>query len=81
MKRTIGIYLNGDYKLNNVAEEHLEYHIRYNLNHRPGRALVVDGEIVNTGYLTRERIEEMLKGKLKDVVRAKSWERPSPPYH
>lgn len=41
---TIGLYLNGDYVVNGVLDDHLANHIKYNINNRWGRALFVDGE-------------------------------------
>jgi hypothetical protein len=55
---TIGVYNNGDIKTNGVSEEHLETHIQYNLDYRPGRAFFVNGECLNKGYLDDERIAE-----------------------
>lgn len=57
---TVGIYLNGDFKLNGVAPENLESHINYNVNLRPGRALVVDGKIEHNGYLDEEKIVKIM---------------------
>jgi hypothetical protein len=51
---TIGLYANGDYKINGVHEDHLEGHITYNKLMRPGRALFVDGKCVFGGYLSEE---------------------------
>ena len=53
---TVGVYANGQYKTNVVKEEHLQDHIEYNLKMRPGRAFFVDGECLNKGYLTDEKI-------------------------
>ena len=53
---TIGVYKNGQYKVNIVREEHLENHIEYNKTMRFGRALFVDGKCVYKGYLTDEEV-------------------------
>ena len=58
---TIGIYANGDFKINGVSEDHLESHIEYNQKYRPGRALVVDGKIEYCGYLKESEILHILK--------------------
>lgn len=63
---TIGIYKNGDYKINVVKEEHLEYHIDYNKTMRFGRALFVDGECLNQGYLDNDEVSEWTE-KVKDI--------------
>lgn len=74
---TVGIYSNGDFKLNGVAPEHLESHIAYNKGHRFGRALVVDGKIEYNGYLKDEEIIAVMeKHKLYDH----KFERCTAPY-
>ena len=55
---TVGVYNNNQYKTNVVRHEDLESHIEYNKTWRFGRALFVDGECVNKGYLSDERIAE-----------------------
>lgn len=60
---TIGIYSDGTYKLNGVKEEDLKDHIEYNKTYRFGRALLVDGEIVNLGYFQRENLEKLILNK------------------
>lgn len=56
---TVGLYSNGDYKINGVAEENLENHIEYNKQMRPGRSLFVDGKCVIIGIShTVEKIKE-----------------------
>ena len=47
---TVGIYPNGHSKVNGVLPEHLKEHIEYNRVCRPGRMLMVDGEVVLKGY-------------------------------
>ncbi len=46
---TVGLYPSGDWKKNGVLPEHLENHIQYNKEARPGRALIVDGKCVHKG--------------------------------
>ena len=58
---TVGIYPDGSFKLNGVAPEHLESHIKYNKEWRFGRALVVDGKIEYSGYLKDEDIIAVMK--------------------
>lgn len=55
---TIGVYNNGDMKINGVKDSNLTDHIEYNKSCRPGRAFFVDGICVNSGYLTVERVKE-----------------------
>lgn len=67
---TIGIYSNGDYKVNGVKSENLAAHIAYNVRNRFGRALVVDGVCIYEGYYEikdREKLEEIAK----DIKREK----------
>lgn len=74
---TVGVYNDDSYKTNGVSDEHLESHIDYNLRSRPGRALFVDGECLNEGYLSKERCDEWAK-------KIKSWPVPTrctAPYH
>lgn len=63
---TIGVYKNGDFKRNGVTVDNIVSHIAYNLNFRPGRAFIVDGVVLNKGYLNDEEIEAALE-KFKDV--------------
>lgn len=58
---TIGLYLNGDYVVNGVLDDHITDHIKYNINNRWGRALFVDGECVYTGYLSEEECKEFIE--------------------
>lgn len=46
---TLGIYADGTYKYNVVAEKDLQSHIEYNETWRPGRLLYVDGKRVYNG--------------------------------
>ena len=36
-------------------------YVQYSIDFRPGCALFLDGEIVQTGYLSRERCEEIAR--------------------
>lgn len=51
---TIGVYPNGDYKVNGVCSENLADHIHYNLTYRPGRAFVLDGVVLYKGSCPSE---------------------------
>lgn len=65
---TIGVYPNGDMKLNGVKSENLKAHIEYNITHRWGRALFVNGVCKHRGYLTNEKIahyEKLFKSDSK----------------
>lgn len=64
---TIGVYLNGDYKVNGVKTENLESHIEYNKEMRFGRALLVDGKVVHLGYY-KESDRTTLEEKFKNVI-------------
>ena len=55
---TVGVYLNGQYKINTVADEDLEQYVRYNKAFRFGRALFVDGVCVNSGSFPPEKVGE-----------------------
>jgi len=54
---TIGVYANGDHVVNIVRPEHLQDHIEYNKVMRFGRALFVDGQCLNKGYLSKDAVE------------------------
>jgi hypothetical protein len=58
--QTIGVYPNGDYKMNGVPSEHLENHIEYNKLWRWGRALIVDGVVVYKGNVHEETLKMIL---------------------
>ena len=62
---TIGLYPNGEYKINGVLPEHLEEHIEYNKICRFGRALFVDGKCIYNGYLSDE-VVKAFEMKIKD---------------
>lgn len=62
---TVGLYANGEYKINGVLPEHLEAHITYNKTYRWGRSLFVDGKCVYNGYQSDEDVkafEDKIKG-------------------
>lgn len=56
---TIGVYNNGDRKLNGVILEDLINHIVYNLEMRHGRAFFLEGQCLNVGYLSLDRINDL----------------------
>lgn len=63
---TIGVYVNGEYKINIVREEHLKHHINYNEVMRPGRMLFVDGKYAVGGVFKKEYQDQRIKnGKEK----------------
>ena len=64
MHTTIGVYKNMEYKVNGVDPNDLASHINYNITHRFGRALFVDGRCIYKGYLTDKQIDEF-KQKIK----------------
>jgi hypothetical protein len=51
---TVGVYASGNYVTNIVSPEDLVDHVEYNKTMRFGRALFVDGKLVNRGYLSDE---------------------------
>lgn len=78
---TIGIYPNGKYRTNGVPSEHLAAHIWYNINIRPGRALIVDNFMIHDGCMKHEsdtykRFQSTLE-RLKDFKHDKD----TAPYH
>jgi hypothetical protein len=72
---TIGLYPNGDFKVNGVLDKHLQDHIEYNKKYRPGRVLIVNGKIEYKGWVTTE----MLETKLKELSNIK-MDKPNYPY-
>lgn len=76
---SLGIYANGTYKFNWVLPEHLEAHIQYNLEYRPGRALVVADEIKNSGYMSEEAVRAWLQ-EHPEVTNMKPPQFPTLPY-
>lgn len=67
---TIGIYPNGDYTVNGVYSKDLENHIEYNRKARPGRTLMVDGEIVLNGYQSGFQTNVDFLNKLKEIKKS-----------
>jgi hypothetical protein len=63
---TIGVYTNGESKVNFVENKHLEDHIEYNKTYRVGRALFVDGKCVHEGYLNKDEVAAW-EDKIKDM--------------
>ena len=61
MHVTVGVYMNGVYKVTFVEDEDLEDHINYNKTFRFGRGLFVDGKCVNQGYLSGEQVRNWEK--------------------
>ena len=57
--QTVGVYGNGDTKLNGVDSKYLASHIEYNLRMRPGRAFFVDGVCLNKAFLADKGIENV----------------------
>jgi len=58
---TRGLYPSGDYKDNGVCSENIASHIWYNLTMRPGRALIVDGYLIDRGIrVSRELLDKHL---------------------
>lgn len=61
---TIGVYKNGDIKMNGVIGSNIIDHIGYNRISRPGRALFIDGICIIQGYLSDDEVklfEELFK--------------------
>lgn len=58
---TVGVYMNGQYKINIVKDKDLKNHIEYNKKFRFGRGLFVDGKCVNQGYLSGEQVRNWEK--------------------
>lgn len=58
---TIGVYANGEFKVNIVLPEHLQEHVEYNRVMRPGRMLFVDGKYAVGGCYKKEYQEQMIK--------------------
>lgn len=71
---TIGVYPNGKYKVNGVESKNLAQHINYNINMRPGRALIVDGFVINEGI----NCKEVLNRKIRDFIKIKKTEDTAP---
>jgi len=63
---SVGVYASGNHVVNIVRDEHIIDHIEYNKLMRPGRALFVNGECLNTGYLNSEEVKKW-KDKIKGI--------------
>lgn len=57
---TIGLYPNGEFKVNGVKSENLTDHINYNINMRPGRALILDTFVIYEGIGCKKALNENL---------------------
>jgi hypothetical protein len=57
---TIGVYPNNSYILNIVKDEHIDGHIVFNSNMRPGRFLFVNGKYTCGGLLKDEFKEKFI---------------------
>ena len=51
---TIGVYPNGDYKVNGVESKNLGSHLEHNREYRWGRALFLDGHLIYGGSVNEE---------------------------
>lgn len=80
LHKTYGVYLDRSWKRNAVAPEDLEAHIQYNLEARPGRALVVDGKVVHCGYFKPQNIEVWVRDMLPEIDRNWTPTQPTRPY-
>lgn len=57
---TIGVYSDGSCKVNGVKSENLAEHLAYNINYRPGRALLLNGLILYKGFLGKNNLAKAL---------------------
>lgn len=71
LHKTYGVYFNRSWKRNAVHPNDLAGHIEYNKFWRFGRALIVDGVVVHTGYFKQEEIEEWVRETLPEID--KNW--------
>jgi hypothetical protein len=55
---SIGVYASGSHVVNIVRPEDLKGHIDYNKVMRFGRALFIDGQCFNEGYLNKDEVEK-----------------------
>ena len=62
---TIGLYPNGEYKVNGVPSEKLADHINYNIHMRPGRALILDTFVIYEGIGCKEALKNNIRKFLK----------------
>lgn len=75
MKYTcIRIYNNGDFELKTLNEVDMKDWLQYNIDWRPGCALVINGEIKQKGYLDEERI----LARAADIERLPSYSDAAP---
>lgn len=62
---TIGVYPNGEFlegiKTNSVDRNHIVGHVYYNLDWRPGRALIVNNRIVYDGNVDRDKLKRIIE--------------------
>lgn len=65
LHHSIRHYPNGHPVHNAVLDEHLETHIKYNTDMRPGTALFIDGVCVKTGIGISEARCEEIEDELK----------------
>lgn len=77
--RTYGVYPNGDWKRNAVDPAYLQTHIKYNKDYRPGRALVVDGQVILPGSVP-EAVMQTFLAKLPELDRGWDPQKASIPY-
>ena len=80
---TVGVYLSfctqlGGNAINGVDSEDLAYHIKYNKIFRGGRALFVDGECVQPGYLSEEQVQYFKENIIPQIV---PLDKCTAPYH
>lgn len=78
----VGFYLNGDYVVNHVADEHLAANIEYNRTYRFGRFYFVDGEYACGGALIPKEQEKFIakcKARLAELA-IEPADRPSETY-
>jgi len=56
---SVGVYASGNHVVNIFRNKHIADHIDYNVHMRPGRALFINGECLNQGYLKDEDIGDL----------------------
>ena len=66
---TIGLYPNGEFRLNGVKPEHLKEHIEYNKKYRFGRALFVDGKCEYKGHVDSRDIKKFEKRIISENIK------------
>ncbi|TXE18598.1 hypothetical protein ES692_06025 [Psychroserpens burtonensis] len=67
---TIGLYSNGAYNVNGVDSSNLANHINYNIQKRPGRALIVDTFVVYKGI----GCNDVLNSNIRNFIKIKKTE-------